>query len=86
MNNSKFSHLIIHIVSVKSLGDFVLNLKFDDGLEKNIDMWPLIKDTKGLLGQLKDKELFSKVSIDTEAGTIIWPNGVDYAPDVLYQA
>jgi hypothetical protein len=28
--------------------------------------------------------VFSQVTVDTEAGTLVWPNGVDFCPDVLY--
>ncbi|MBI3534952.1 MAG: DUF2442 domain-containing protein [Deltaproteobacteria bacterium] len=80
-----FHHMIIHIIHVKYCGEFCLHLKFNDGFEKDIDMWPLIKNQGGLLESLKDKVFFSKVTLDTESGTIMWPNGVDYAPDVLYQ-
>jgi len=24
------------------------------------------------------------VAVDLEAGTLVWPNGVDFCPDVLY--
>jgi hypothetical protein len=27
---------------------------------------------------------FAKVTVDREAGTIVWPCGVDFCPDVLY--
>jgi hypothetical protein len=33
---------------------------------------------------LQDIEFFAQVSVDPEAGTLCWPNGVDFCPDVLY--
>ena len=27
---------------------------------------------------------FKQVQVDPEAGAIVWPNGVDFCPDVLY--
>ena len=33
---------------------------------------------------LEDVKFFSGVTVDQEAGTIVWPNGVDFCPDVLY--
>jgi len=33
---------------------------------------------------LKDPDFFSQVRVDPEAGTVVWPNGVDLDPDVLY--
>ena len=31
-----------------------------------------------------DPELFRQVHVDEELGTIVWPNGADFDPDVLY--
>jgi hypothetical protein len=34
--------------------------------------------------RLKDGREFAKVRVDPELGTIVWPNGADLDPDVLY--
>jgi DUF971 family protein len=85
-SSEDFKHMIIHVVAVKYLGDFRLHLEFDDGHEKDIDMWPLIENFGGVFEMVKEKEFFAKVAVDEELGTIVWPNGADFAPDVLYQA
>ena len=33
---------------------------------------------------MESLEFFKQVSVDREAGTLVWPNGVDFCPDVLY--
>jgi hypothetical protein len=33
---------------------------------------------------LEDPKFFKQVQVDSEAGTILWPTGVDFCPDVLY--
>jgi hypothetical protein len=33
---------------------------------------------------LEDTGFFSRVRVDPEAGTVVWPDGVDLCPDVLY--
>ncbi|MGH3304769.1 MAG: DUF2442 domain-containing protein [Streptosporangiaceae bacterium] len=33
---------------------------------------------------LNDPDYFARVAVDTEAGTIVWPNGIDLAPEPLY--
>ena len=35
---------------------------------------------------LQDPAFFAQVSVDHAAGTVVWPNGVDLDPDVLYEA
>jgi hypothetical protein len=38
----------------------------------------------GVFAPLLDETFFAKVRVDSELGTIVWPNGVDVCPDVLY--
>jgi hypothetical protein len=35
---------------------------------------------------LRERALFEQVSVNQEAGTIVWPNGADFAPEWLYEA
>lgn len=37
-----------------------------------------------LLEPLDDPAYFAKVRVDQEAGTAVWPNGLDLAPEVLH--
>jgi Protein of unknown function (DUF2442) len=32
-----------------------------------------------------DPAYFSEVTVDPEAGTIVWPGGIDLAPEPLYE-
>ena len=34
--------------------------------------------------RVRDPKYFGKFRIDRESGTIVWPNGADIDPDVLY--
>jgi hypothetical protein len=36
------------------------------------------------LASVEEPGFFAQVRVDSEAGTIVWPNGVDLCPDVLY--
>ena len=38
----------------------------------------------GVFTPLEDVDFFRRVQVDPEAGTLIWPNEVDFCPDVLY--
>jgi len=64
-------------------GDYRIWLQFADGVEGEID---LEHDLWGeMFEPLKDKALFREFSLDRELGTIVWPNGADFAPEFLYQ-
>jgi hypothetical protein len=39
----------------------------------------------GVLAPLNDSAYFAAVLVDPEAGTVLWPNGVDLAPEPLYE-
>jgi hypothetical protein len=34
---------------------------------------------------LNDPAYFAKVTVDQEAGTLVWPDGIDLAPEPLYE-
>ncbi|TMD11079.1 MAG: DUF2442 domain-containing protein, partial [Chloroflexi bacterium] len=39
----------------------------------------------GILEPLRDPSFFAQVRVDPEAATIVWPNGIDMAPEPLYE-
>ncbi|HXB75324.1 MAG TPA: DUF2442 domain-containing protein [Candidatus Acidoferrales bacterium] len=61
-----------------------LELSFTDGTMGELDFRQRIVGRGGVFLQLEDVGFFKQVQVDTEAGTIVWPNGVDFCPDVLY--
>jgi hypothetical protein len=73
---------MLHIDKVSWLGGHVLRLSFDNGDTKVVDVLPLLKGP--VFTPLLDATLFSEVTIDPVARTIVWPNGVDLAPEALY--
>jgi hypothetical protein len=40
---------------------------------------------RGVFEPLRDPRYFAKVRVDTEAATVVWPNGADLAPETLYE-
>lgn len=72
------------VSSVTSLGDYRLHLEFDDGVGGDIDLGGEVSAWAGVLSPLRDRAFFAQVALDDELGTIIWPNGVDLAPEALY--
>ena len=39
---------------------------------------------KGIFAPLRDEKEFAKVRLHPELGMIVWPNGADLDPDLLY--
>ena len=70
------------VKKVEYLKDYKLKLKFNDRKTKIVDLWPRIKNAKGIMKPLKNIEYFKQVSCD--GITVLWPNGVDLCPDSLY--
>jgi hypothetical protein len=71
------------IRSVEPLDGFILRLSFDDGTKRDVDL------EGELWGRMfeplrADPDLFRRVRVDEELGTIVWPNGADMDPDVLH--
>jgi hypothetical protein len=74
---------LIRIKSVEVLHDFNVRLDFTDGTSKVIDLRPYLH---GHIFELlrNDPAAFRTVHIDEGSGTIVWDNGADIDPDVLY--
>jgi hypothetical protein len=71
------------IVAASALSDYRLHLRFEDGAEGVVDVTPLTS-FRGVFEALRDPEYFARVRVDTELGSVTWPNGADLDPDVLY--
>jgi hypothetical protein len=72
----------VRISVVEPLHDYVLRLGFTDGSSRDVDLEPELWGR--VFEPLRDPELFRKVAVDPELGTIVWPNGADLDPDVLH--
>ena len=75
--------MFLHVTDLVYLKDYQLRLEFSDGKVKELDL----KDE--LYGEifepLRDIETFKKVYVNSDTGTIEWPNGADFAPEFLYK-
>ena len=71
-----------YVTAVRYISGYVLELTFSDGTKGEVD---LSGELYGRLFEpLKDVNEFSKVRVDPDLSTIVWPNGADLAPDTLY--
>ncbi len=75
--------MLSDVVEVELLGDHRVRLRFDDGLEGDLDLSTLIV-FEGVFASLRDPREFAKLELNDELGTIVWPNGADLDPLVLY--
>jgi hypothetical protein len=71
------------IVGAKALGDHRLHLRFEDGVEGVVDLASHLS-FRGVFEPMRDPDWFAQVRVDKELGTVVWPNGADLDPDVLY--
>lgn len=72
------------IIDVKHIEQYRLELTFANNEKAEIDFQSRFVDRGGIFKKLEDVEFFKQVAVDEEIGTIVWPNGVDLCPDVLY--
>ncbi len=72
---------MLHIKSAQHISDFILWVAFDDGTDGEIDLKNALKGP--VFEPLKDIAAFSKVAVDPELETVVWPNGADLAPEFL---
>ena len=74
--------MILHVVEVKYLRDYVIWVKFNDGIDGEVDLSAELEGE--VFGPLMDKALFKTVKVDPLLQTIVWDNGADLAPEFLY--
>ena len=73
---------MVRVKSVQVLEGFKARLVFTDESAKTIDLGPFLKGP--MFEPLKDPARFREVRVDPELETIVWPNGADICPDVLF--
>jgi hypothetical protein len=74
---------MIEVRSVRPLEKFQVLLEFTDGEQKIVDLEPFLRGP--IFEPIRqDPEFFRSVQVDEELGTIVWENGADIDPDVLY--
>jgi hypothetical protein len=71
--------MLIHVVEAKYRRGHCVWLKFNDGLEGEVD---LSAELSGEVFQpLRDPSYFASFHVD---GTLTWQNGADFAPEFLH--
>ena len=71
------------MVKAFASGGHIVHVHFEDGLTADVDLSYLL-DFGGIFEPLRDPDYFRQLRADSEAGTIVWPNQADIAPETLY--
>ncbi len=74
------------ITGVRVVGPYAVDITFSDGTHGEIDLRAWIVGQGPVFKPLEDPAFFAQVRLSETGGTIEWPNGVDFCPDVLHQA
>ena len=73
---------VLRVVSVERCGGHVLQLRFNDGVEKRVNLLPLFD--RGAHLRLRDPAEFARVRLDRGWGVLCWPGNLDIAPEALH--
>ena len=75
---------MIWVIKAELLEEYKIYLEFNDGFTGIVDLRNKIStDHREIIRELKDKEKFNKMKV--ERHTLCWENGVDFAPEYLYE-
>ena len=74
---------MVRVKSVSVLEGYELLVGFTDGTQRRIDVERYLR---GPVFQplREDRWVFEAVEVDEKLGVLVWPNGADIDPDVLY--
>jgi len=76
--------MLYDVIAVKALKPYLVWVRFEDGLEGEADLSDLAGQGVFKRWTATPSE-FSQASVDPESGTVVWPGGLDVAPDRLYR-
>jgi hypothetical protein len=74
--------MFVRVLETEYRKDHIVWLRFEDGVEGQIDLGSELWGE--MFEPLKDTDLFSQFLVDEDFGTLVWPNGADFAPEFLY--
>jgi len=74
---------LVRIKSVKPLENYIVRLEFTDDTSREVDLEPYLRG-KVFEPLRQNIEAFRAVKVDAQMGTIVWENGADIDPDILY--
>lgn len=73
--------MVLRIVSAEICGAHILRLAFNDGTQGIADLSDALSGP--IFEPLSDPKFFARGTLDPVCGTVVWPNGADFAPEAL---
>jgi len=73
---------LVAVSAVEVIGDHKLRLTFEDGTVGDVAFG---RQWAGVFEPLRDPARFAGAYVNRQFGTIAWPNGLDMAPEPLYE-
>ncbi len=74
---------LVRIEAVEVVEGFRVRVRFTDGTQRELDLEPYLHGP--IFEPLRqDAQLFRAVRVEPRMRTLVWPNGADMDPDVLY--
>jgi hypothetical protein len=73
---------IPRVVAARVCGPFSVFVVFDDGASKQVNLRRFLKGP--VFAPFRTPKGFARLRIDHEAGTIVWLDQADIAPETLY--
>ena len=74
--------MVHRIVGFMVAGPHSLHLRFKNGRRKRVNLLSLLEGP--VFKPLRRPSYFRRATLDPVAGTVVWPNGADIAPETLY--
>jgi uncharacterized protein YkvS len=75
--------MLAYVIKAELREDYRVYIEFNDGLRGVVDFKDKINtDRREIIRELADKNKFNKIKV--ERHTLCWENGVDFAPEYLY--
>jgi len=76
--------MILRITSAEIVGPSDLRLIFNNGEARTVSTTSMLNGP--VFEPLRDPAFFALGRLDPICGTVVWPNGADFAPEALYVA
>ena len=74
--------MTLRIDEAEVCGKHSLRLAFNDGTRKRVNLLPLLDGPD--YEPVRNPSYFRRVVLDLVAGSVVWPDGADLAPQALY--